>query len=236
MEKILDKSPQTISQMFSALAPRYDLMNNLMTGFSHHLTRRFALSLAELTPDQRTLDLATGTGDFASLLDTKADVIGCDLSDGMLRRAKIRSRQIEFLRADISVLPFPNNLFDVCAISYGIRNVKDPHAVLREIFRITRPGGRLIIVEASIPENPTNRFLVWFHFTRIVPFLARIFTTNPTAFDYYFKSVEQFPTGRKFFILLKKAGWNRVWWYKRLFGAVSIYQVEKRTNPMRKAH
>jgi demethylmenaquinone methyltransferase/2-methoxy-6-polyprenyl-1,4-benzoquinol methylase len=217
--------------MFSALAPRYDLMNDVMTGFTHHITRKFALSLAKFKPGQRALDLATGTGGFAKLLnnagDEKSDVIGCDISEAMLDLARNQNQMINFLQADINTLPFSKNSFDVCTIAYGLRNTENPLAVLREIYRVTRPGGRLIIVESSIPDNAISRYLIWFHFTKIVPIIASFLKLDAAAYEYYFESVKQFPIGIKFLKLLRNSGWSHVTWYTRLFGAVSIYLVQK---------
>ncbi|MFW9777424.1 MAG: ubiquinone/menaquinone biosynthesis methyltransferase [Candidatus Heimdallarchaeota archaeon] len=220
-----------MSRMFSSIASRYNLMNNVMTGFTHHLTRRFALSLTKFKTGQRAVDLATGTGDFVKLLNAKGGeksvVIGCDLSREMLSLAKNQNHRTDFIQADINTLPFLDNSFDLSTISYGLRNVQDPLVTLTEIFRIIRPGGRLIIVESSLPMNTGSRFLIWFHFTKIVPRLASFFRLSTAAYNYYFESVKQFPIGTKFFHLLRNAGWSHVTWYTRLFGAVSIYLITK---------
>ena len=230
-----DKSPQRISEMFSALAPRYDLMNDLMTGFSHRLTRKFALKMTNFSTEQFALDLATGTGDFAILLHKEggksSHVIGCDFSSLMLMIAKQRIQQsddidssmIELIESDISNLPFINEKFDVCTISYGIRNVQDPQQVISEINRVTKPHGRIIIVESAFPQVKIFRLLITIHFRFIVPLLARLFSSHTPAYSYYFPSVEHFSSTHSLLKILKKTGWKQVWVYPKLFGAVMIY-------------
>ena len=235
----LDKSPRKIARMFSTIAPHYDLMNDLMTLFLHRTTRNFALKLTEFSSGKSALDLATGTGDFAFLLQKKggqsSKVIGCDFSHGMIIHAKNRLRskkgryydKIEFLESNISNLPFNDEKFDVCTISYGMRNVQDPIAVLRDIHRVTKASGRIIIVESSFPKSRVLRFFLTIHFRYFVPLLAQLITLNPPAYSYYFKSVKEFQSGIDFVKILKLAGWKRAWIYHKLLGAVVVYMGKK---------
>jgi demethylmenaquinone methyltransferase/2-methoxy-6-polyprenyl-1,4-benzoquinol methylase len=235
----LDKSPRKIARMFSTLAPHYDLMNDIMTLFIHRTTRNFALKLSGFSSGQYALDLATGTGDFAFLLQKQggksSKVIGCDFSNEMIAIAKQRLRKkeqkfsdkIEFLESNITNLPFNDEEFDVCTISYGIRNVQNPLAVLREIRRVTKIQGRVVIVESSFPRSKFLRFLLTFHFSYIVPLLAQLLSSNATAYSYYFRSVKEFQSGKEFLKILKLAGWKRVWVYHKLMGAVTIYLGKK---------
>ena len=165
--------------MFTSLAPRYDLMNDVMTGFTHHRTRRYALELIREKNIDRVLDLASGTGDFAFLLHSsmksKPLIIGCDFSTGMLKIANQRLQTIQngseienlvFLYSDIKHLPFSDGTFDVCSIVYGLRNVQDVLGVLLEINRVTQSKGMVIIVESNMPRNRTIRFLLSFYFPK----------------------------------------------------------------------
>jgi demethylmenaquinone methyltransferase/2-methoxy-6-polyprenyl-1,4-benzoquinol methylase len=235
----VDKSPRKIARMFSTLAPHYDLMNDLMTLFLHRTTRNFALKLSEFSSGQYALDLATGTGDFAFLLQKKggksSKVIGCDFSNKMIAKAKHRSRKknqkfsnkIEFLESNITNLPFNDEEFDVCTIGYGIRNVQDPLVVLREIHRVTKIQGRVVIVESSFPQSKLLSFLLTLHFSYFVPLLAQLISSNAPAYSYYFRSVKEFQSGKNFLRILKLAGWKRVWIYHKLMGAVIIYMGKK---------
>ena len=241
MTQKLDKSAKVISKMFTALAPRYDLMNDVMTGFTHHRTRKFALELTGIVKGGRVLDLASGTGDFAILLQSimKSDtlIIGCDFSSGMLAIARHRLKTIQnasnmnnlaFTSSDINHLPFSDEIFDVCSIIYGLRNVQDPLSVLHEINRVTKPNGRFFIVESIVPDNPFIRFSLSFYFKKVVPIIASLFASNVQAYDYYFNSVEQFGTPIETLKLLKKTHWKRVTIYRLLFGSVIVYQIFKR--------
>ncbi len=240
MTQKLDKSAKVISNMFSSLAPRYDLMNDIMTGFTHRYTRNFAVKLLKNKKINRVLDLASGTGDFSFLLNFNLNsnplTIGCDFSKGMLSiahyrqkilRLKYKNRNITFINSDISHLPFSNEAFEVCAIVYGLRNVQNPLWVLKEIYRVTKPTGHLIIVESLLPQNPKINRLLSFYFKKIVPKLASIFSSNIQAYDYYFTSVEQFITPSKTLNLLKRSKWNRVTNYNLLLGSVMVYHVFK---------
>lgn len=235
----LDKSPAVISSMFDALAYKYDLMNDLMSVFSHRRTRKFALKLARFNGGKSALDLATGTGDFALLLHSSGGsssrVTGIDLSERMLAVARVRAQRqdiangsIDFLQGDISALPFPKDSFDVCTTSYGIRNVQDIYAVLVEVLRVTKPGGTFVIVEATPPVQPVIRFLVNFHFSRIVPLIARLFSSSAPAYDYFVRSVAGFPYPDDFASMMERAGWIKVRFFPKLLGSVTVFQGFKK--------
>ncbi len=235
MDKIIDKSPKKISRMFSEVAPKYDLMNDLMSGFLHRITRKFALRLTHFTSEGIGLDLATGTGDFAFLLQSyggkNSMVIGCDFSSGMLhiakkrasKRLKIGSNNISFIESDINHLPFRKDLFNVCTISFGIRNVQNPEIALMEMNEVTKNGGRLVVVESSIPSNRLFRILMTSYFKTIVPVFARLFSKNPDSYSYYFDSVQSFLSPKQFIALMRKTGWKRNQKYSLLFGSVMVY-------------
>jgi demethylmenaquinone methyltransferase/2-methoxy-6-polyprenyl-1,4-benzoquinol methylase len=238
MSRGLDKSAKVISNMFTTIAPRYDLMNDVMTGFTHRKTRKFAINLVKKKKIKYFLDLASGTGDFTFLasaaLNSETQIVGCDFSKGMLHHAKHRlhskenknkKRKVALINSDISYLPFSNGLFDTCSIVYGLRNVNDPLWVLTEINRVTTSKGNLIIVESSIPHNWIVRRFLSFYFKKIVPIIASLFSSASEAYDYYFESVEQFKSPEEIFKLLKKARWKRIIKYRLLFDSVIIYNV-----------
>jgi demethylmenaquinone methyltransferase/2-methoxy-6-polyprenyl-1,4-benzoquinol methylase len=223
--------------MFSSIAPKYDLMNDIMTGFTHRCTRKFALNLLDLKDYERLIDLASGTGDFALLVNslmTNNEIIAVDFSKGMLHQAiqksqlrfKNRSdKGIHFLASDISYLPFLDESIDVCSICYGIRNVQDPLLVLKEIDRIT--SKRLLIIESTVPANPLIRLILSFYFKKIVPLLAKIFSSDAKAYDYYFESVEHFLPPLELIKLLKKTNWKIVTQQQLFLGAVTVYLASK---------
>jgi demethylmenaquinone methyltransferase / 2-methoxy-6-polyprenyl-1,4-benzoquinol methylase len=229
----LDKSPETIALMFNRVASHYDFMNDAMSGFSHRRTRHVAINMSKFAPGQKALDLATGTGDFAFLLSKRADhqaeVVGIDISDKMLAVAKVRARKqnledkVIFKLADIQALPYADNTFDVCTIGYGIRNVPDAVAAMQEVLRVTKPGGRFLIVEATPPENRYLRFLSQFHFSKFIPLVARILSPDASAYKYFANSVSAFPVASKFANMMKSAGWGFVYYKSMYLGTVAVF-------------
>ncbi len=221
--------------MFNSIADHYDRMNDIMTVFSHRRTRKIASQLSNFKPGDKALDLATGTGDFTFLLlkEAQGTVIGTDMSDKMLSVALSRSRSlgdnkhISFTRADINQLPFSNEIFDVCTIGFGIRNVHNPLITMKEVARITKNGGRFIIVEATPPTNYLVRFLVLFYFRKIAPLIAKFFSLNSNVYKYLAESITQFPIALNFSKIIKRAGWKKVVWYPIYFETVTVFVAVK---------
>ena len=228
----LDKSPPKIASMFDKVASHYDFMNDLMTGFSHKLTRTFALRMSGFTSGMKALDLATGTGDFAFLLDRQAggdaEIVGIDISRKMLAVATERARRkgvgdsVRFMHGDIQDLPFEDDSFDVCTIGYGIRNVPDARSAMQEILRVTKPGGRFLIVEATPPVNRHLRFLANFHFSKLIPTVAKLLMLNADAYEYFARSVDAFPIAPRFARIMEEVGW-KVRYYPMFFGTVTVF-------------
>jgi demethylmenaquinone methyltransferase/2-methoxy-6-polyprenyl-1,4-benzoquinol methylase len=233
----LEKKPAVISQMFNEIAPRYDLMNDLMSGFSHKKTRKLALSLFTSKKNKlKALDLATGTGDFTILMAKQfpeiqySEIIGIDFSAGMLAYAKKRIRRlglenkIKFKLGDILHLPFPDDFFDVLTIGYAIRNVVDIEKALKEIYRVTKPGGTFLVVEATPPLNKHARFLVKFYFEKIVTLVSKFLSSAPHGYSYFIKSVTAFDNALQFSEKLGKSGFKKVRWVPMVLGSVTVFQ------------
>jgi demethylmenaquinone methyltransferase/2-methoxy-6-polyprenyl-1,4-benzoquinol methylase len=233
----LDKSTFTISQMFNKVSTHYDFMNDLITGFSHRKTRKKALHLVSFHSYKRVLDLATGTGDFAflvqELMKETEVVIGVDISRRMLSIAKNKARNRKFKNlitynlSDINHLPFRSNIFDLCTIGYGIRNVSNPSSVLKEIRRVTQKSGYLVIVEATSSSNSVIRFLSNFYFRKLVPTLARLLCLKTEAYSYLAESIVVFPSAQKFTKMITNAGWRKVKYFQMYLGTVTIFIAKK---------
>ncbi|OLS16762.1 MAG: Ubiquinone/menaquinone biosynthesis C-methyltransferase UbiE [Candidatus Heimdallarchaeota archaeon LC_3] len=229
----LDKSPDTIKIMFDSIAQNYDFMNDIMTGGTHRYTRKFMCNLITFNKRKIILDLATGTGDNIIYLKKNFPntfIYGLDLSKNMLQIAVRRIKKkklfsnVKLIEGDISKSPFESNFFDLCTISYGIRNVLDIRTALSEINRVTKKGGCLIVVEAT---NPTNKYLnklITFHFRFISPKLARIVSSNYFAYNYLSKSIRAFPNTKNFVKLMRESNWKKIKHYSLFFGSVTIYQ------------
>ncbi|MFX0170893.1 MAG: ubiquinone/menaquinone biosynthesis methyltransferase [Candidatus Hodarchaeota archaeon] len=231
----LDKSPNTMIGMFNSLAYHYDVMNDVMTVFSHRRTKKVAVRFSKFKSGQKALDLATGTGSlaFQLLKEAQGTIIGTDISNKMLWIASTRSRRlglnsnISFKRVDINNLPFLDEVFDVCTIGYGIRNVQNPLSAMKEVLRVTKNNGRFIIVEVTPPNNDYIRFLTLFHFRKLAPLIAKLFFSSAQAYNYLAKSISQFPKGSEFAKIVKRAGWKKVYYYPIYLGAVTIFLAIK---------
>lgn len=233
----MDKSQHRMRTMFNRIAKRYDLMNDIMTFLSHRSTRKKAVALLNNDIGQKALDVATGTGDFAFELCKRGYghnlVAGVDISANMLNIANYRAKQnrlqrkIFFHLADVNKLPFKDNTFHVCTIGYGIRNVSDPITTLKEIARVTKKGGKLLIVEATPPPNPVIRRLYIFYFTIIVPIVAKFLASDESAYYYLGKSISKFPDAPSFAKMIQQSNWREVKYNPLLLGMVTIFIAEK---------
>jgi len=202
-------APDGVRVMFDRIAPVYDLMNRAMTGGLDLRWRRLAAAAA-VRPGDRVLDAACGTGDLA-LADLRAgaaSVTGLDFSPRMLERARRKAPEIEWVEGDVLALPFADGAFDAATIGFGIRNVADLELGLRELRRVTRPGGRVAILEITRPRGALAPLLsLWFD--RLVPRLGRL-VPGGAAYAYLPASVARFPPAEELAALLGRAGFEGV--------------------------
>ena len=218
--------------MFSGIAPRYDAANSTLTCGLHHLWRRRIVALARLEPGGRAVDLATGTGDIALLLKRAVgpggEVTGVDFCAEMLvlarRKATGRKLAVEYLEADILALPFSDGVFDAATIGFGVRNTSDANACLREMARVVRRGGRLVILETGQPPNRLVKraveLLGALYFRTVGALVAR----DAQAYAYLHQSTLRFPAGREFTAMLRQAGqFSEIESYPLAAGVAWIY-------------
>jgi demethylmenaquinone methyltransferase/2-methoxy-6-polyprenyl-1,4-benzoquinol methylase len=222
--------------MFDRIAPRYDLLNRLLSLGTDLSWRRRALEIARLGDGARALDVGTGTGDFALALLARsprsATVTGVDISTGMLKVAAQRSTKArlgpryERLVASVETLPFADGVFDVAVAGFVIRNVGDIPRGLREMRRVLRPGGRAVILDLHTPRNPMVRRL---HrsYSFISPRLAAAVGSDPDAYRYLPRSIEAFYDPETLASLLRNAGFARVRFERLTFGIAAIHVGEK---------
>jgi demethylmenaquinone methyltransferase/2-methoxy-6-polyprenyl-1,4-benzoquinol methylase len=194
-----------VNDLFAAIAPRYDLINDLQSFGLHRRWKRRLVRLARPEPGQRALDLCCGTGDVAFALAQKgAAVTGLDFSGPMLQVARHRlagrissggfaPTNPQFLRADAARLPFPENTFDLTTISYGLRNLADWGRGLEEMLRVTRSGGRLLVLDFGKPEHPLWKACYYAYLRAGVPIFGRIFCGNAQTHAYIFTSLQHYP-------------------------------------------
>jgi demethylmenaquinone methyltransferase/2-methoxy-6-polyprenyl-1,4-benzoquinol methylase len=219
-----------VQKMFAAIAPSYDLNNRLHSFFMDQSWRRRAVNLAELKPTDRVVDVACGTGDlslafFDALAKSNAapgQVIGIDFTHEMLPLAVAKwnhaaatrsaaTNRVGFIGGDAQSLPIPDASCDVVSIAFGIRNVVDPFAAIKEFFRILRPGGRAIVLEFSLPTNPVFRAMYNFYFKQVLPRTATLISGDKTgAYKYLPQSVRTFIDRETMVEMLQRAGFKDV--------------------------
>lgn len=229
----LERDPGRIEGMFSAIVPRYDLMNKLMTLGLDRRWRRLAAAEADLHPGEEALDACCGTGDLTrALLRSCADcrVTGADLTDAMLARARTKAAgwgeaaaRVEFVRADLLALPFAADRFGAAAVAFGVRNVRDPGAAFTELCRVVKPGGRVVCLEmTSPPPGPGRRFhALWSN--RAVPLLGRLVAGDGGAYSYLPASVATFPDADGLAAVMAAIGLAGVRYRRLGLGAVSLH-------------
>ncbi|MBA3231534.1 MAG: bifunctional demethylmenaquinone methyltransferase/2-methoxy-6-polyprenyl-1,4-benzoquinol methylase UbiE [Acidobacteria bacterium] len=232
-----DKSPQRISSMFDSIAPRYDLLNRVLSAGLDRRWRNQAIDALGLSSGARVLDLCTGTADLA-LAATKrisgARVLGVDFSSEMLRRglAKVRAgehaRAIQLVRGDASCIPAADGSVDAVTIGFGIRNVAEPGRALEEIARVLRSGGRLAILEFGEPRIPGVRTLYRWYFRYLLPLIGRLVSKHQSAYSYLPASVGAFPPPAEFARRIAAAGFSQVQAVPLTFGIVYLYVASRR--------
>lgn len=226
---------QQVEQMFDNISHRYDFLNHFLSLSLDKWWRRKAIMELSDCQVMDLLDVATGTGDMvsAALRLSPRHIIGIDLSEGMLEIARRKKHLqkggilIEFIKGDSEALPFEGNSFDAVTVAFGVRNFEDPQRGLSEIFRVLRPGKKLVVLEFSKPDRFPMKQLYNFYFKYILPLFGKVISKDNEAYSYLPESVLNFPEKEGFLSLMEAAGFrnNR---YKRLTsGIVSIYVGEK---------
>ena len=213
--------------MFDGVAARYDLLNSLLSLGRDRGWRRATVEAVAARPGERILDLAAGTGTSSlPFLEAGAHVFPTDLSMGMLRVGKRQQPRLSFVRGDALALPYADDSFDAATISYGLRNAEDTAAALRELLRVTKPGGRLVIAEFSTPTNPALRFAYAQGALRLVPMAAKV-SSNPVAYGYLAESILAWPAQEQLADLMAACGWREVEWKNLTGGIVALHRARK---------
>jgi demethylmenaquinone methyltransferase/2-methoxy-6-polyprenyl-1,4-benzoquinol methylase len=215
--------------MFVSIAARYDLANHVLSCGLDFFWRRRVVGMVEQWSPKRVLDLATGTGDLALLLQDRlpdAEVTGADFSAEMLEVAQRKGLKRTAL-ADARQLPFADETFDVVTIAFGLRNLPDWAEGLREMRRVIRRGGHLLVLDFSLPEQSLVRAVYRLYLHRIVPFLGGVLTHRPEAYDYLGESIENFPSGAAMVELIERCGFAVAKGEPLSGGIVTIYSAAR---------
>ena len=222
-----------VRQMFDDIAPRYDLLNSVLSAGIHHSWRVFATRCTLLKPGDSALDVCTGTGDWTTLLrgvvGETGRVIGVDFSLPMLRNGAARFDNAHAGRAqgDASRLPFGDAEFEAVTVAFGIRNVAEREKAFREMYRVTRPGGRVVCLEFSQPPAGLFRSFYDLYSRYVMPKLGGAISGRPDAYAYLPESVTRFETRSELADTMRRAGWHSVRWVDLTFGLVCVHVGEK---------
>lgn len=212
--------------MFDGVARRYDLTNTVLSFGQDRRWRRLTREALILQPGERVLDLAAGTAVSAvELARSGATVVACDFSLGMLGAG--RGRGVPLVAGDALALPFPDAVFDAVTIAFGLRNVADPAQALRELARVTRSGGRLVVCEFSRPTWPPFRTAYLEYLMRALPAVARAVSSNPDAYVYLAESIRAWPDQAALAAWLAEAGWLSVQWRDLTGGIVALHRATR---------
>ncbi len=224
----LDKQPSDVRRMFDAVARRYDVTNDVLSLGQDRRWRTAVIDAVDPAPGERVLDLAAGTGTSSQpFADRGAVVVPCDFSLGMLRVGKQAKPHLPFTAGDGTQLPFADASFDAVTISFGLRNIVDPEAGLRELRRVTKPGGRIVVCEFSHPTWAPFRTVYLEYLMRALPPIARAVSSSPDAYVYLAESIRAWPDQQGLADLMTGAGWLAPQWRDLSGGIVALHRASR---------
>lgn len=229
-----DEKVRRVAGVFESVAPKYDLMNDLMSLGIHRLWKRCTVQLAGVRRGQRVLDLAGGTGDlaerFVGIAGPDGDVVLTDINAAMLRYGRDRlldlgiSGNLHYAQVDAETLPFPDSCFDCVTIGFGLRNVTHKQRALEEMFRVLRPAGRALILEFSHPTNrPLQKAYDLYSFS-VLPALGRLVAGDADSYRYLAESIRMHPDQETLRAMMERAGFERCDWFNLSGGVVAIHR------------
>jgi demethylmenaquinone methyltransferase/2-methoxy-6-polyprenyl-1,4-benzoquinol methylase len=224
----LDKKPTEVASMFDGIAQHYDLVNDLVSVGQTRSWRRATLRAVDAQPGERVLDLAAGTGTSSEpFAAAGARVVPCDFSFGMLSVGKARRPDLPFTAGDATRLPFADESFDAVTISFGLRNVVDTVGALREMLRVVRPGGRVVVCEFSQPTWEPFRTLYVEYLMRALPKVAGAVTKDSGSYEYLAESIRAWPDQEGLGRVLLEAGWQSVGYRNLTGGIVALHRATR---------
>ncbi|MFF0423179.1 demethylmenaquinone methyltransferase [Streptomyces sp. NPDC004520] len=221
----LDKQPHEVASMFDDVAANYDLTNDVLSLGQDRRWRKEVAKAVDARPAQKVLDLAAGTATSSQpFVKAGAYVVPCDFSLGMLRVGKKNHPWMPFTAGDGTKLPFRDDVFDAVTISFGLRNIQDTEQALRELYRVTKPGGRVVICEFSHPTWAPFRTVYEEYLMRALPPVARAVSSNPDAYVYLAESIQSWPDQPTLAGMMRKSGWSRVAYRNLTGGVVALHR------------
>jgi len=226
-----------VADVFHSVAGKYDVMNDLMSVGIHRIWKRFTIDCSGIRPGHTILDLAGGTGDlaakFARLTGSKGKVVVADINASMLQVGRDRLRNkgivgnVEWVQADAEQLPFPDNHFDLITMAFGLRNVTDKDRALRSMFRVLKPGGRLLILEFSKPTSMTfSKVYDWYSFN-ILPQIGKLVANDSESYRYLAESIRMHPDQETLKTMMNNAGFEQTRFDNLTGGVVALHRGYK---------
>ena len=223
-----------VAGVFHSVAAKYDLMNDLMSFGIHRLWKRFTIDCSGVRKGQKVLDLAGGTGDltakFSRIVGETGQVVLADINDSMLKvgRDKLRNlgvaNNVSYVQANAEALPFPDNHFDVITIGFGLRNVTDKDKALASMFRVLKPGGRLLVLEFSKPSSQMlSKFYDTYSFN-FMPLMGKLITNDAESYRYLAESIRMHPDQETLKAMMSEAGFERTSYHNMTGGIVALHR------------
>lgn len=223
-----------VADVFHSVADNYDLMNDVMSLGVHRIWKRFTLSQTGLKTGQKVLDLAGGTGDLAmkmaTMVGSSGQVVLSDINGSMLRRGRERltdngiAGNIEYVQANAECLPFPDNTFDCITIAFGLRNVTDKDKALRSMYRVLKPGGRLLVLEFSKPVIPGLAPVYDAYSFKLLPLMGKLIAKDADSYQYLAESIRMHPDQETLKGMMEAAGFSKTKYHNLTGGIVALHK------------
>lgn len=232
-----EEKVEKVAEVFHSVAAKYDVMNDLMSFGIHRVWKRFTIDCSGIRPGQKVLDLAGGTGDltakFSRVVGQQGQVVLADINDSMLKvgRAKLRDLgiegNVEYVQANAEALPFPDNHFDLITIAFGLRNVTDKDKALRSMYRVLKPGGRLLVLEFSKTEQALLSKAYDFYSFNILPSMGKVVANDADSYRYLAESIRMHPDQETLKGMLQDAEFEGVEYFNLTGGIVALHRGYK---------
>lgn len=232
-----EEKEHLVADVFHSVASKYDLMNDLMSMGIHRLWKRFAIDCAGVRPGQRILDVAGGTGDltakFSRLTGDKGEVVLADINESMLKvgREKLRNKgfvnNISYVQANAEALPFPDNYFDLITIGFGLRNVTHKEKALASMYRVLKPGGRLLVLEFSKPTNAVMSKIYDIYSFKVLPAMGKMIAKDSDSYQYLAESIRMHPDQETLKGMMENVGFEQTEYFNLTQGIVALHRGYK---------
>ena len=233
----VEEKVQRVTEVFRSVADKYDVMNDIMSFGIHRLWKRFTVDQAAVRSGMRVLDLAGGTGDlalrFARLVGEEGEVVLADINEAMLREGRNRLLDhgvvgnVRYAQVNAECLPFPDQYFDVITIAFGLRNVTDKEAALRSMYRVLKPGGKLLVLEFSKPISRTFGKLYDVYSFKALPLMGKLIANDAESYRYLAESIRMHPDQETLKAMLEAAGFERCDYHNLTGGVVALHKGYK---------